>query len=258
MRRIMTGVLCLLAVAWVCSAAPREVLYGPLMGPNVKDAAGWKDVASTVQDEEGFVSLFDGKTFNGWEGVPHRWRIENSALVGGSLTKGGGSDYLCTVRDFTNFELRVQWKTVQVGTNDVNGGIPIRTRRIKDSAQVTGYQADFGTLKGYLAGRFWGCLFDNARRNRILAGDPVANEKLVKMGDWNDYVIRCEGPRIRLWLNGQQTVDFTEVNKSIPLSGIIGVQVHSGPAMEIWYRNIKIKELPRETAQTSPRALSIP
>ena len=235
-----------------------ETYIGPIPGPNVKDQPGWKETAATEKDADKFVPLFDDKTFNGWEGTPKRWRIEDGAIVGGSLTNGGESDYLCTVRDFTNFEMRLQWKTVQVGTNDVNGGIQIRTRRLKNNTQVTGYQADLGTLKGYLAGKFWGCLFDNTRRNKILAGDPVANEKLVKMGDWNDYVIRCEGPRIRLWLNGQQTVDFTEADEKIPLSGIIGVQVHSGPAMEIWYRNIKIKELPQGTVQTSPRPLSPP
>lgn len=221
----------------------REISIGPLPQPNVKESPGWQETAATEKDADGFVRLFDGQTFNGWEGTPLRWRIEDGALVGGSLKSGGGSDYLCTVRGYTNFELRLQWKTVKVGTNDVNGGIQIRSGRIKNHTQVSGYQADLGTLKGFLAGKFWGCLFDNVRRKKILAGDPVANEKFVKMDGWNDYVIRCEGPRIRLWLNGQPTADFTETDEKIPLTGIIGLQVHSGPAMEIWYRNIQIKEL---------------
>lgn len=243
------GKLLAMFVACVGLAAPafaewKDRYTGPQSGSNVKDEQGWRDIAATEKDADGFVSMFDGKSFNGWEGNSKRWRIEDGVIVGGSLTKGGASEYLCNARDYTNFEMRLQWKATKAGTNDVNGGIQIRTTRIKNNSQVTGYQADIGTLRGYLSGKFWGCLFDNARRNKILAGDPDANEKVVKFDGWNDYVIRCEGPRIQLWLNGTQTVDYTEADKKIPLTGTIGLQIHSGPPMEMRYRNIKIKELP--------------
>ena len=61
---------------------------------------------------------------------------------------------------------------------------------------------------------------------------------------WNNYLIRCEGPRIQIWLNGVQTVDFTETDKKIPLEGLIALQAHSGPSFEASYRNIHIRELP--------------
>ena len=55
---------------------------------------------------------------------------------------------------------------------------------------------------------------------------------VIKAGEWNDYVIRAEGPRVRLSLNGVQTVDYVEPDATIPESGVICVQIHSGPPSE--------------------------
>jgi hypothetical protein len=68
--------------------------------------------------------------------------------------------------------------------------------------------------------------------------------KALKPDGWNQYEIRCEGPRIRLSLNGVQTVDYVEADQAIPTSGIIGLQIHGGGPCEAWYRNIAIEELP--------------
>ncbi|MFB3788764.1 MAG: DUF1080 domain-containing protein [bacterium] len=229
-------------------AASADLGTGPyLSGPNVKDRPGWKPVASAIPDADGFVSLFDGKTFNGWEGNAEVWRIENSCLAGGGRSKSiPESEYLCTRIEFADFELRLQFKAVPTQDDEANGGIQIRSRRLPESKQVTGYQADLGVFKNFPPGKFWGCLFDNARRDRILAGDPAANEKYVKKGDWNDYVIRGEGRRVQLWLNGQPTADYTEPDEALPQIGIIGLQCHSGPPQEMWYRNIRIKEIPEK------------
>ena len=234
--------------SWPSPLASAEKKPRPLPGPNVKDAPGWRDVASTTKDAEGFVPLFDGKTFNGWEGAPKRWRIEDGSLVGGNLKQGGRSEYLCTVKEYPDFELRVKWKALNLPGLDTNGGIQFRSNRI-GGGQVMGYQADLGTLKGYLNGKFWGLLFDNCRR-ATLAGDSEANEKIVKMRDWNQYFIRAQGRRIQQWLNGHRVVDYTEKGP-YELTGIIGLQIHAGPPMEVWYKDIAIKELP---AEASPSA----
>jgi len=68
-------------------------------------------------------------------------------------------------------------------------------------------------------------------------------QRLVKTDDWNDYVIRCEDPHVRLWLNGILTVDYTENEKDIPMSGLIGIQVHGGGKSEASYKDITIEEL---------------
>lgn len=185
------------------------------------------------------VPIFDGKTFAGWEGdTKTTWRIAEGAIVGGSLTETvPRNDFLATTRSYSNFVLRLKFKLV--GTEGfVNAGVQIRSQRATDPAhEMIGYQADLGD-------KFWGSLYDETRRNKILAAaDPVLIKKILKPGDWNDYEIRAEGPRIRLAINGHQTVDYTEPDPTIPLTGLIGLQVHGGGKAEAWYKDITIEEL---------------
>ena len=70
--------------------------------------------------------------------------------------------------------------------------------------------------------------------------------KIVRRDQWNDYTIRCQGWRIQLWINGVQTVDYTEPDESIEQTGVIGLQIHGGPPSEAWYKEIRIKELPEK------------
>lgn len=185
------------------------------------------------------VRLFDGRTFRGWEGdTTNTWRIQDGALMGGSLEKQvPHNDFLCTSRSYANFELTLQWKLV--GTGFVNGGVQLRSQRLTNPAyEMTGYQADLGN--GY-----WGSLYDESRRNKTLVSpDSSLVKRILRPNDWNDYRIRCEGPRIRLWLNGQQTVDYLETDPDIPRSGRIGLQIHGGGKAEAVYKTIVLRELP--------------
>lgn len=185
---------------------------------------------------EEWTPLFDGKTFEGWEGDLTKFRIEDSAIVGGSLDESLDHNYfLCTEKRYDHFELRLKVKLV--GEN-ANAGIQIRTERIPDDTEVIGYQADMGQ-------HYWGCLYDESRRKRILQQpDPELIERILKKEDWNDYRIRCEGNRVQLWLNGEKTVDYTEEEEGIPQTGVIGLQIHSGKPAEAWYKDIWITELP--------------
>jgi len=182
--------------------------------------------------------LFDGKNFAGWEGDTNRtWRIEKGALTGGTLgTTVPHNDFLCTTREFANFDLRLNVKLE--GTGFVNGGIQLRSQRAKEPAfEMVGYQADMG--EGY-----WGSLYDESRRRKTLAFTHASIiQRIVKTNDWNDYVIRCEGPHVRLWLNGILTVDYTEPENDLPTSGLIGIQVHGGGKSEASYKDITIEEL---------------
>lgn len=185
--------------------------------------------------EEGFVPLFDGETFAGWEGNLDIFRIEDGAIVGGTLEgRIAHNDFLCTRRIHSDFELRLE---VRLLGEQANAGIQFRSRRIPDHHEVIGYQADMGQ-------QYWGCLYDESRRRKVLAGvTPEQAAEIVRAGHWNDYVIRCEGDRIQLWLNGVQTVDYTETDETVERTGIIGLQIHAGPPSEAWYRNIRIKRL---------------
>ena len=185
------------------------------------------------------VALFDGKSFAGWDGDTKKsFRIQDGSIVGGSLSAAvPRNEFLCTTRDYTNFVLRVEFKLL--GGPKANAGVQIRTKRIPNHHEVSGYQADMGDPS------WWGCLYDESRRNKVLAkSDIEAVNKVLKREDWNQYEIRCEGKRIQITLNGLKTVDYTEADPAIPMSGIVAVQIHGGPPSEAWYRNIMIEELP--------------
>ena len=185
------------------------------------------------------VSIFDGKTFDGWEGdTAKTWRIEDGAFVGGSLAeKVPHNEFLATKKSYANFELRLKFKLV--GTEGfINGGVQFRSRRVPNNYEMIGYQADMG--EGY-----YGSLYDESRRKKTLAApDKDLIDKTLKKDDWNDYRIRCEGRHIQLWINGVQTVDYTEPDESIEQSGYIGLQVHGNGKTEAWYKDIVIEELP--------------
>src|SRR5437763_15687788 len=87
------------------------------------------------------VKLFDGKTLAGWEGDKNTWRVEDGAIVGGSLDKAvPRNEFLCTTRSFGDFELKVKFKLLG-DKKDANAGVQFRTRRIPKHHEVIGYQA---------------------------------------------------------------------------------------------------------------------
>lgn len=194
---------------------------------------------------EEFVALFDSESFTGWEGNLELFRVEDGALVGGNLTDEiAESEYLCTTGEYGDFELRLQARNSR---EDANGGIQFRSRRTPDSSDVVGYQADLGLLGGDPPRNIWGALYDQSRRNELLAvPDQEGLAEVFRPGEWNDYLIRAEGPRIQIWINGYQTVDYTETDPDIAATGIIGLQLHRGPSAELHYRNLEIKPLEEE------------
>ncbi len=183
--------------------------------------------------------LFDERTFAGWEGdTIQTWRIANGALVGGSTKRfTDHNEFLCTTQPYANFDLRLKFKLM--GTGFVNAGVQFRSQRMTQPAyEMAGYQADLG--KGY-----WASLYDESRRNKTLAQPNSALVKQVlRLNDWNDYRIHCTGRRIQIYLNDRQTVDYTESDKSIPQTGLIGLQLHGGGNAEVAYKSIEISELP--------------
>jgi hypothetical protein len=185
-----------------------------------------------------WISLFDGKTLDGWEGNRDVFRVQDGAIVAGTLDRPiPRNEFLCTEKTFDDFELQLKVKLVGEGAN---AGIQLRTVRIANHHEVIGYQADMG--EGW-----WGKLYDESRRNRVLAEPPASVDmrRVVRPHDWNDYRIICEGPRIQLWLNGTQTVDYTEPDEQIARKGVIAVQIHSGPPSEAWYKDIQIRPVSR-------------
>ena len=205
--------------------------------------------------------LFDGKTLTGWDGDAKVWRVEDGAIVGGSLQGNPRNEFLTTKRTFFNFRLKLEYKLT--GTEGfVNGGVQFRSLRSTNPAnEMIGYQADIGA--GYT-----GSLYDESRRKRVLAkvGTGVGSQgvkseaelkQLEKAGDWNTYEVVAVGPRLMIYLNGRNTVDYTETDPSIDDAyGLIGLQIHGNCKAEIRFRNITIDPMTEVPVTTKEAVLN--
>ncbi|XZE44238.1 3-keto-disaccharide hydrolase [Pirellulaceae bacterium SH467] len=211
----------------------------PFATPAATHSQETASVPAKVQLEEGFEWLFDGKSLSGWEGNQDWFRIEEGAIVAGALDKKiPHNEFLCTKEKFGDFELKLEVKLRGQGDN---AGVQFRTARIPNNTEVSGYQCDVGRAWNR---NVWGCLYDESRRNKMLA--EVSDDKLkqwVKPNDWNELSIKAIGNRIELGLNGNPTVSYLEEDAKIAKEGIIGLQIHSGPPTEALYRNIRVKRL---------------
>ena len=203
--------------------------------------------ASLSAADDGFKPLFDGKTLAGWEGDEDTFRVEDGCIVAGTLdARIPRNEFLCTKQNFEDFELRLEAKLVGEGKN---AGVQFRSQRIHGHHEVVGYQCDMGFTPQEC---IWGALYDESRRRKFLAlGEQKPLLQKLKPDGWNSLVIRCEGPRIQIWVNDVQTVDYTEDDKIIPLTGKIALQIHGGAPAEASYRNIRLKSLNKTEKKTS-------
>lgn len=183
--------------------------------------------------DDGTISLFNGKDLTGWEGDRNLWLVEKGELVGRS--RGiKYNDFLTTRDRFDSFLLKLE---VRLVNNIGNSGVQFRSERVPASTECYGYQADIGP-------GWWGNLYDESRRRVTLVEFPEARrERVVKKDGWNEYAILAMGKRVSLALNGVITVDYWEPSETIARNGILAVQIHSGPPLEVRFRNIRIKPL---------------
>jgi len=115
-----------------------------------------------------------------------------------------------------------------------NSGIQFRSEALPNWV-VRGYQADAAE------NNYWGSIYEEKGTRGILVnGWKGKAEKVVRPNDWNEYEILCQGDHIQLKLNGLVTADLHD---SARREGIIALQLHRGPPMEVYFRNIRIKVL---------------
>lgn len=193
----------------------------------------WLALSAVAAAQSGFNPLFNGRDLDGWEvDTPGLWQVRDGILVG----KHDGlkyNDFLRTRKHYRDFELRLKFR---LANGEGNSGVQFRSKPVPDSHEVAGYQADIGM-------QYWGCLYDESRRKKVLAQAPAASlEGLDKTG-WNEYVITARGNRITLDLNGKRTVDYTETEPGMDTPGFIALQVHSGPKIEVWFKDVVIRQL---------------
>lgn len=190
--------------------------------------------------------LFDGKSLDGWEGNLKYWRVENDCINGGSTTEDiKSNEFLATKAEYGNFVLKLKFKLTGNG-GFINSGIQIRSQRVAGSTEMAGYQCDLGDPS------WWGSIYDESRRNKVMASSNMkAIEPVLKRNDWNEYMIKADGPRIQTFINGVQGVDYTEADVSIVQTGHIGIQVHAGGKPTMLVKEITIEELPATPAKAA-------
>ncbi len=182
---------------------------------------------------DGFKPLFDGKTLDGWSGDPDLWKVEDGMIVGSTDAKQiKHNTFLATTRSYKNFVLKVKFKL-----RNGNSGIQLRSKQHDDHV-VKGYQADIAEK------RFMGILYEEGGRGILADVDEKETAKHVKWGDWNEYVITCDGPHIKQVLNGFTTVNYIEKSEKGAKEGIIALQLHVGPKMRVEFKELQIRELP--------------
>jgi hypothetical protein len=182
--------------------------------------------------KDGFTPLFNGKNLDGWDGDPRLWKAQDGMIIGS--TEGAPLEYnsfLMTRKSYANFILKAQAKL-----RNHNSGIQFRSEEVPGLRwAVRGYQADMAE------NNYWGCIYEErGTRGVMVNGWKDKAEKVVKLKDWNDLELLCDGDHINLKVNGLETADLHD---SAKLDGIIALQLHKGPPMQVYFRNMEIKVL---------------
>jgi len=215
--------------------------------------------AGTFAQEAGFKPIFDGKTLDGWK-APNMsyWSVEDGVLIAQS-TQGNpvkSNQFLVwQAGQLDDFELKLKYRIS--GTDRANSGIQVRSQ-VADDGHVQGYQADIDR-----AGRYAGALYDERGRGMLAErghktvidadgtkktespiGAAEALMTTISKDGWNDYHIIARGRHITLKINSRVTAEVVDNDeKDLDLSGVLALQLHSGPPMKVEFKDIRLKRL---------------
>jgi hypothetical protein len=191
-------------------------------------------LAAAEPKEEGFVSLWDGKTFENWKANENKesWKIEEGALV----CKGPRSHlfYSGPEAPFTNFELRVDCKT----TKGSNAGIYFHTKYQETGWPKYGFEAQVNNSH------------TDPKRTGSLYGLVNVSDPPSKDDEWYTETVIVKGDKITIKVNDKVVVDYTEPPGTKPGndftrkidSGTFALQAHD-PQSVVYFKNIRVKKL---------------
>jgi hypothetical protein len=182
---------------------------------------------------EDWISLFNGTDLSGWTKIGHEsWTVENRVIHGKGLTPAYG--YLETNKDYKDFQLSLRVKCV----GDGNSGVFFHTGFKPGSVDTTqGMQFEIDCKMMHHTGGVYG----EDGRGWVVWPAPE-NESVVRMGEWNDYLVEVVGNRYKSRLNGVPMVDFTDPNPS-SFDGRIALQLHAGGKGNMEFKDVWIRDL---------------
>jgi hypothetical protein len=175
--------------------------------------------------EEGFVSLFDGKGLGGWHVMNKgKFSVKDGVIF---LNKGGG--WLRSDREYQDFELRMDFRFISKGADS---GIFVRAS--KEGANWPGKNYQVQTMDDDSLGNLFAA---GLKRGKVKHDRAKIKAARKKTGEWQTYVIRLEGDRIEVKVNGETV---TTGSGLVVQPGYIGLQGEGG---QLEFKNIRIKEL---------------
>jgi len=216
-------------------------------------------LAASFAEEAGFKPIFNGQDLDGWDGDPKFWKVEDGAITGETTprtTTQGNTFLIWRDGELDDFELRLEYRIYRG-----NSGVHIRST--ENEAEwgkwvVGGYQADL-EAPDYWSGalyeeRFRGTLAK--RGDKVVVGEnhqPAITGQVgdrdelqsrIKKEDWNEYHILAHGNHFELTINGALTAEVDDEDVEMRRrSGLLALQLHSGPPMKVQFRNIRLKRL---------------
>jgi putative heme-binding domain-containing protein len=238
--------------AWPVSSMPQG-LINTLSADELSDLIAY--ILSAGNPNEKYfsksASLFDGKSLNGWEGDPTRWKVENGIIVGSShgdklksntflIWKGG------EVKDFElSYECKVE------GAN--NSGMMYRASRFDpQNWRLKGNQADIhpkpeycgmlyseGTGRGIVAQRGTKVQVDAITGKPKVVG-KTESATPVDISKWNTYKVVAIGNKVWHYVNGRLAIELEDNHKDKNLAGLLGMQLHAGAPMKAYFKNINL------------------
>ena len=253
------------------SAYPSQTLVQPGRGRGMQFT---EPSPYDFNDHDGYASIFDGRTLDGWDGNPKFWRVEDGAIVGESTpTRPSGNSYIAyrrmEAKDFTlKFEIKVE--------GDGGSGLQYRSRTglpwlanvspavtafngpVNLNWMMTGPQADFWPSRIY-TGQFYsentpmrilawrGQVVEGfgERSKRLIGtiGDRQELGAIVKQDDWNQYVVIARGGTFLHIVNGRLMAAMIDDDPSSSnnRSGQFGIEIEATTKVSV--RNIWVKRL---------------
>ena len=226
-------------------------------------------IIKKANSDNGFVSIFNGKTLKGWQGDSVYWKVENGCITGevtpATLLKR--NTFLIWRGGTTkNFELKVEYRITKGG----NSGINYRSTEVPDVPYaLRGYQEDIDGANQYTGQNYeerGRCIiaFRGQKATLPVVDKPISSlavnniwtaSQTSSLGNkdsltlyihdgWNECHIIAKGNHLRHYINGilmSEVIDNDTANRS--QRGLLGVQVHVGPPMKVEYKNFRIKVL---------------
>ncbi|MBD3265842.1 DUF1080 domain-containing protein [bacterium] len=179
-----------------------------------------------VKNENNWVSLFDGKTLDGWWTLGDSiWTVEDGTIHGKS--DQGGFGWLVSKKEYSDFHFSTRFMM-----REGNSGIQFRSWVNEKEKMVHGFQADMASNSDWISGH----LYDQSERG-VLVKPKFDVSKIIDWDGFNTYEITAIGPQVELFINGVKTIEYSDPERK---KGIFAFQIHKGNEMETFWKDIRL------------------